>query len=88
MFCFLQFIFEIPVRLELRLCLHLCCVLDLCLIPFFVFFVSDFLLKLVEISLLRIVVMDRGSIAEMDSPAQLIRLKGHFYQMCLGAGLA
>lgn len=52
------------------------------------FFVSDFLLKLVEISLLRIVVMDRGSIAEMDSPAQLIRLKGHFYQMCLGAGLA
>lgn len=32
--------------------------------------------------------MDRGSIVEMDSPSQLIRLQGHFYQMCLEAGLA
>lgn len=32
--------------------------------------------------------MDQGSIAEMDSPAQLLQLKGHFYRMCLEAGLA
>ncbi|XP_073333856.1 multidrug resistance-associated protein 1-like [Pagrus major] len=36
----------------------------------------------------RVVVMDRGSIAETDSPSQLIRLQGHFYQMCVEAGLA
>ncbi|XP_040014052.1 multidrug resistance-associated protein 1-like [Xiphias gladius] len=36
----------------------------------------------------RVIVMDRGCIAEMDSPSQLIRLQGHFYQMCLEAGLA
>ncbi|XP_041804130.1 multidrug resistance-associated protein 1-like [Chelmon rostratus] len=36
----------------------------------------------------RIIVMDRGSIAEIDSPSQLIGLQGHFYQMCLEAGLA
>ncbi|XP_070780875.1 multidrug resistance-associated protein 1-like [Enoplosus armatus] len=36
----------------------------------------------------RVIVMDRGSIAEMDSPSQLIRLQGHFYQMCCEAGLA
>uniref|UniRef100_A0A3B4WXX9 ABC-type glutathione-S-conjugate transporter n=1 Tax=Seriola lalandi dorsalis TaxID=1841481 RepID=A0A3B4WXX9_SERLL len=36
----------------------------------------------------RVIVMDQGSIAEMDSPSQLIRLQGHFYQMCLEAGLA
>lgn len=35
----------------------------------------------------RVIVMERGSIAEMDSPSQLIRLQGHFYQMCLEAGL-
>ncbi|KAG7215738.1 hypothetical protein INR49_021959, partial [Caranx melampygus] len=35
----------------------------------------------------RIIVMDQGSIAEMDSPSQLICLQGHFYQMCLEAGL-
>ncbi|KAM3600087.1 uncharacterized protein V6R79_017187 [Siganus canaliculatus] len=35
----------------------------------------------------RVVVMDRGSIAEMDSPSQLIRQQGHFYQMCVEAGL-
>ncbi|XP_068585945.1 multidrug resistance-associated protein 1-like [Cebidichthys violaceus] len=35
----------------------------------------------------RVIVMDRGSITEMDSPSQLIRLQGHFYQMCLEAGL-
>uniref|UniRef100_A0A8P4FVA5 ABC-type glutathione-S-conjugate transporter n=1 Tax=Dicentrarchus labrax TaxID=13489 RepID=A0A8P4FVA5_DICLA len=35
----------------------------------------------------RIIVMDHGTIAEMDSPSQLIRLQGKFYQMCLEAGL-
>ncbi|XP_042250798.1 multidrug resistance-associated protein 1-like isoform X4 [Thunnus maccoyii] len=35
----------------------------------------------------RVVVMDRGSIAEMDSPSQLFQQQGHFYQMCLQAGL-
>nr|XP_046230695.1 multidrug resistance-associated protein 1-like isoform X2 [Scatophagus argus] len=35
----------------------------------------------------RVVVMDKGSIAEMDSPSQLIHLRGLFYQMCLEAGL-
>ncbi|XP_054478436.1 multidrug resistance-associated protein 1-like [Anoplopoma fimbria] len=35
----------------------------------------------------RVVVMDRGSIAEVDSPSQLLRLQGLFYQMCLEAGL-
>uniref|UniRef100_A0A8D3D880 ABC-type glutathione-S-conjugate transporter n=1 Tax=Scophthalmus maximus TaxID=52904 RepID=A0A8D3D880_SCOMX len=36
----------------------------------------------------RVIVMDRGSIVEMDSPAQLIHLQGHFYKMCVEAGLA
>uniref|UniRef100_UPI0037E8C348 multidrug resistance-associated protein 1-like n=1 Tax=Semicossyphus pulcher TaxID=241346 RepID=UPI0037E8C348 len=36
----------------------------------------------------RVIVMDRGSIAEMDSPSQLLSLQGHFYQMCVEAGLA
>uniref|UniRef100_A0A671WWU4 ABC-type glutathione-S-conjugate transporter n=1 Tax=Sparus aurata TaxID=8175 RepID=A0A671WWU4_SPAAU len=36
----------------------------------------------------RVVVMDRGSIAETDSPPQLLHLQGHFYQMCVEAGLA
>ncbi|XP_074510409.1 multidrug resistance-associated protein 1-like isoform X1 [Sebastes fasciatus] len=35
----------------------------------------------------RVIVMDRGSIAEMDSPSQLLSLQGHFYQMCVEAGL-
>uniref|UniRef100_A0AAQ5XYZ7 ABC-type glutathione-S-conjugate transporter n=1 Tax=Amphiprion ocellaris TaxID=80972 RepID=A0AAQ5XYZ7_AMPOC len=35
----------------------------------------------------RVIVMDRGSIVEMDSPSQLLHLQGHFYQMCLEAGL-
>ncbi|XP_041666846.1 multidrug resistance-associated protein 1-like [Cheilinus undulatus] len=35
----------------------------------------------------RVIVMDRGSIAEMDSPSQLLHLHGHFYQMCVEAGL-
>ncbi|XP_049439277.1 multidrug resistance-associated protein 1-like [Epinephelus fuscoguttatus] len=35
----------------------------------------------------RVIVMERGSIVEMDSPSQLLRLQGHFYQMCLEAGL-
>ncbi|XP_029282601.1 multidrug resistance-associated protein 1-like, partial [Cottoperca gobio] len=36
----------------------------------------------------RVIVMERGSIVEMDSPSQLLRLQGHFYQMCVEAGLA
>ncbi|XP_063760007.1 multidrug resistance-associated protein 1-like [Eleginops maclovinus] len=36
----------------------------------------------------RVIVMDQGSIAEMDSPSQLLRLQGLFYQMCVEAGLA
>ncbi|XP_058473003.1 multidrug resistance-associated protein 1-like isoform X1 [Solea solea] len=35
----------------------------------------------------RVIVMDRGTIAEMDSPPELITLQGHFYQMCVEAGL-
>ncbi|XP_062269512.1 multidrug resistance-associated protein 1-like [Platichthys flesus] len=35
----------------------------------------------------RVIVMDRGSIAEMDSPAQLLHLQGIFYKMCVEAGL-
>ncbi|XP_042345538.1 multidrug resistance-associated protein 1-like [Plectropomus leopardus] len=35
----------------------------------------------------RVIVMDRGSVAEMDSPSQLLRAQGHFYQMCVEAGL-
>uniref|UniRef100_A0A3B5A424 ATP-binding cassette, sub-family C (CFTR/MRP), member 6b, tandem duplicate 1 n=1 Tax=Stegastes partitus TaxID=144197 RepID=A0A3B5A424_9TELE len=35
----------------------------------------------------RVIVMDQGSIVEMDSPRQLLHLQGHFYQMCLEAGL-
>nr|XP_061800413.1 multidrug resistance-associated protein 1-like [Nerophis lumbriciformis] len=35
----------------------------------------------------RIMVMDRGTIVEMDAPAQLIQLQGHFYLMCQQAGL-
>ncbi|XP_071328193.1 multidrug resistance-associated protein 1-like isoform X2 [Trachinotus anak] len=36
----------------------------------------------------RVIVMDQGFIAETDSPSQLMCLRGHFYQMCLEAGLA
>ncbi|XP_038575380.1 canalicular multispecific organic anion transporter 2-like, partial [Micropterus salmoides] len=36
----------------------------------------------------RIIVMDQGFVAEMDSPSQLLCLQGHFYQMCVEAGLA
>ncbi|XP_040914476.1 multidrug resistance-associated protein 1-like [Toxotes jaculatrix] len=35
----------------------------------------------------RVIVMDRGSIAEMDSPSQLVQLQGRFYQLCAEAGL-
>ncbi|XP_041825781.1 multidrug resistance-associated protein 1-like [Melanotaenia boesemani] len=35
----------------------------------------------------RVIVMDQGSIAEMNSPSQLIHLQGLFYQMCGEAGL-
>uniref|UniRef100_A0A4W6DVY8 ABC transporter domain-containing protein n=1 Tax=Lates calcarifer TaxID=8187 RepID=A0A4W6DVY8_LATCA len=35
----------------------------------------------------RVMVMDRGTVIEMDSPSQLICLQGHFYQMCVEAGL-
>ncbi|XP_070706055.1 multidrug resistance-associated protein 1-like [Pempheris klunzingeri] len=35
----------------------------------------------------RVIVMDRGSIAEVDSPSELLRLQGLFYQMCTEAGL-
>uniref|UniRef100_A0A672J2V8 ATP-binding cassette, sub-family C (CFTR/MRP), member 6b, tandem duplicate 1 n=1 Tax=Salarias fasciatus TaxID=181472 RepID=A0A672J2V8_SALFA len=35
----------------------------------------------------RVMVMERGSVVEMDSPAQLLRLQGVFYQMCVEAGL-
>ncbi|XP_038595541.1 multidrug resistance-associated protein 1-like [Micropterus salmoides] len=36
----------------------------------------------------RIIVMDQGFVAEMDSPSQLLCMQGHFYQMCVEAGLA
>uniref|UniRef100_A0A3Q2PMB4 ABC-type glutathione-S-conjugate transporter n=1 Tax=Fundulus heteroclitus TaxID=8078 RepID=A0A3Q2PMB4_FUNHE len=35
----------------------------------------------------RVIVMDRGHISEMDSPANLISQRGQFYRMCLEAGL-
>uniref|UniRef100_A0A4W6CKQ2 ABC-type glutathione-S-conjugate transporter n=1 Tax=Lates calcarifer TaxID=8187 RepID=A0A4W6CKQ2_LATCA len=35
----------------------------------------------------RVMVMDRGTVIEMDSPSQLMCLQGHFYQMCVEAGL-
>nr|XP_057912072.1 multidrug resistance-associated protein 1-like [Doryrhamphus excisus] len=35
----------------------------------------------------RIIVMDHGSIVEMDSPSQLLQQQGHFHQMCHQAGL-
>uniref|UniRef100_A0A3Q0SKS5 ABC-type glutathione-S-conjugate transporter n=1 Tax=Amphilophus citrinellus TaxID=61819 RepID=A0A3Q0SKS5_AMPCI len=35
----------------------------------------------------RVIVMDRGHISEMDSPANLISQKGQFYRMCREAGL-
>ncbi|XP_067087498.1 multidrug resistance-associated protein 1-like [Osmerus mordax] len=35
----------------------------------------------------RVIVMDRGSITEMDSPSNLISQRGQFYRMCLEAGL-
>lgn len=41
-----------------------------------------------HLCLLRVVVMDHGSIAETDSPSQLLCVQGHFYQMCVEAGLA
>ncbi|XP_076020047.1 multidrug resistance-associated protein 1-like [Genypterus blacodes] len=36
----------------------------------------------------RVMVMERGSIAEIDTPSQLISQRGHFYRMCREAGLA
>uniref|UniRef100_A0A665TRP0 ABC-type glutathione-S-conjugate transporter n=1 Tax=Echeneis naucrates TaxID=173247 RepID=A0A665TRP0_ECHNA len=35
----------------------------------------------------RVIVMDRGHISEMDSPANLITQRGQFYRMCREAGL-
>ncbi|XP_030646268.1 multidrug resistance-associated protein 1-like [Chanos chanos] len=35
----------------------------------------------------RVIVMDRGYIAEMDTPANLIAQRGQFYRMCREAGL-
>uniref|UniRef100_A0A8C6P2K1 ABC-type glutathione-S-conjugate transporter n=1 Tax=Nothobranchius furzeri TaxID=105023 RepID=A0A8C6P2K1_NOTFU len=35
----------------------------------------------------RVIVMDRGNVCEMDSPANLISQRGQFYRMCLEAGL-
>lgn len=35
----------------------------------------------------RIVVLDRGSVAEFDSPAELVRRKGLFYGLVKEAGL-
>ncbi|XP_056144596.1 multidrug resistance-associated protein 1-like [Lampris incognitus] len=35
----------------------------------------------------RVIVMDRGSITEMDSPSNLISQHGQFYRMCREAGL-
>uniref|UniRef100_A0A8C7ZZ63 ABC-type glutathione-S-conjugate transporter n=1 Tax=Oryzias sinensis TaxID=183150 RepID=A0A8C7ZZ63_9TELE len=35
----------------------------------------------------RVIVMDRGYISEMDSPANLITQRGQFYRMCREAGL-
>uniref|UniRef100_A0A4W4G6Z0 ABC transporter domain-containing protein n=1 Tax=Electrophorus electricus TaxID=8005 RepID=A0A4W4G6Z0_ELEEL len=35
----------------------------------------------------RVIVMDRGYITEMDSPGNLITKRGHFYRMCVEAGL-
>ncbi|KAG7491926.1 hypothetical protein MATL_G00008620 [Megalops atlanticus] len=35
----------------------------------------------------RVIVMDKGHIAEMDSPSNLIAQRGHFYRMCREAGL-
>ncbi|MBN3303878.1 MRP3 protein, partial [Amia calva] len=36
----------------------------------------------------RVIVMDKGQIVEMDTPANLISSRGHFYRMCREAGLA
>ncbi|XP_048103810.1 multidrug resistance-associated protein 1 [Alosa alosa] len=36
----------------------------------------------------KIIVMDKGNIKEMDSPANLISKRGHFFRMCREAGLA
>lgn len=35
----------------------------------------------------RIIVMERGYVVEMDSPANLISQRGNFYRMCREAGL-
>uniref|UniRef100_A0A669EZI3 ABC-type glutathione-S-conjugate transporter n=1 Tax=Oreochromis niloticus TaxID=8128 RepID=A0A669EZI3_ORENI len=35
----------------------------------------------------RVIVMDRGHVSEMDSPANLISQRGQFYRMCREAGL-
>lgn len=35
----------------------------------------------------RVIVMDKGHISEMDSPANLIAQRGQFYRMCREAGL-
>lgn len=35
----------------------------------------------------RVLVMDRGSVVELDSPVQLLQQHGLFQQMCLQAGL-
>uniref|UniRef100_A0A8B9LI33 ABC-type glutathione-S-conjugate transporter n=1 Tax=Astyanax mexicanus TaxID=7994 RepID=A0A8B9LI33_ASTMX len=36
----------------------------------------------------KVIVMDKGHIAEMDTPANLIAQRGQFYRMCREAGLA
>lgn len=36
---------------------------------------------------LRVIVMDKGHIVEMDSPSNLIAKRGQFYYMCREAGL-
>ncbi|XP_047424944.1 multidrug resistance-associated protein 1-like isoform X2 [Mugil cephalus] len=35
----------------------------------------------------RVIVMDQGCIVEMDAPFKLMHMQGHFYQMCVEAGL-
>lgn len=40
-----------------------------------------------SLSLHRVIVMDKGHISEMDSPANLIAQRGQFYRMCREAGL-
>lgn len=42
---------------------------------------------LLSLLLHRVIVMDRGHIVEMESPANLIAQRGQFYRMCREAGL-